>query len=208
MHHHQYLVETFLTQPHFSGWVQGVSEDKLLGTAGSLRENAKNFSVCTTLLAHADNWCQCNFQEFLNFHEIHRPANTLITMMTFRTPTPANCGIVEVDVEGVVYGFHEKVSNPPGNMANGAVYLIEPEVVRWVEERPEVSDFSTEVLPEFLGKIATWENASIHRDIGEVQSLLYAQNDPQPDTCWSGADEWMNNYKNNPVHDQLIFLMN
>ena len=77
-----------------------------------------------------------------------------------------------------------------------------------VVQRPEVGDFSTEVLPEFLGKIATWENASIHRDIGEVQSLLYAQQDPQPDPCWSGTDEWMNNYKNNPVHDQLIALMN
>jgi len=128
-------------------------------------------------------------------------------MMTFRTPTPANCGIVEVDGEGVVYGFHEKVSNPPGNIANGAVYLIEPEVVHWVKERPEVSDFSTEVLPEFLGKIATWENTSIHRDIGEVQSLVYAQLDPQPDPCWTGTDEWMKNYNNNPVHQQLTLLM-
>ena len=108
MHHHQCLVETFLTQPHFSGWVHGVSEDKLLGTAGSLRENGKYLSVCTTLLAHADNWCQCNFHDFLNFHQIHRPANTVITMMTFRTPTPTNCGIVEVDGEGLEFQLQDQ----------------------------------------------------------------------------------------------------
>ena len=203
LHHHHRLTEAFLTRPRFSGWVQGVLEDELLGTAGTLRENAKSFSFCTTLFAHADNWCQCDLYDFLNFHRYRRPADTLITMMTFRTPTPNMCGIVEVDSDGVVREFHEKVSEPPGNLANGAVYLIEPDVVRWVKERPEVHDFSTEVLPQFLCRIATWENVGIHRDVGAVQSLLDAQQDLQPVPCWPDTDEWMHNFRNNPVHEQL-----
>ena len=203
VHQHQRLVDTFLARSYFSDWVQGIQEIELLGTAGTLRENAKNLSTCTTLLAHADNWCQCDLDDFISFHRHHRPSRTLMTMMTFRTPTPATCGIVELDSDGVVRQFHEKVSNPPGNLANGAVYLLEPEVVRWVVDRPVVSDFSTEVLPEFLGRIATWENIGIHRDIGTVQSLLEAQEDPQPDCCWPDTDEWMYAYQNNPVHEQL-----
>lgn len=182
-------------------------EDELLGTAGTLRENAESFSSCTTLLAHADNWCQYDLDNFLDFHRHHRPSSTMITMMTFRTPTPATCGIVEVDNNGVVRGLHEKVSNPPGNLANGAVYLLEPDVVRWVSKRPQISDFSTGVLPEFLGRIATWENTSIHRDIGAIRSLLDAQNDPRYDPCWPDTDNWIREYQSNPVHDQLIAAM-
>ena len=44
--------------------------------------------------------------------------------MTFRSETPETCGIVELDAEGVVVGFHEKVANPPSNLANGAIYIL------------------------------------------------------------------------------------
>ena len=208
LHHQRHLVETFLRRPYFAGWIQGVVEDSLLGTAGTLRENADEFTACTTLLVHADNWVQCDFRNFLNFHQHHRPAKTVITMMTFQTSSPESCGIVELDENGVVYEIHEKVVNPPGILANGAVYLLEPEVVQWVKQRPQVVDFSTEVLPEFLGRIATWENIEIHRDIGTVQSLLSAQSDPQSDPpLWLNTDQWMVDYRLNPVHGQLIDLM-
>ena len=130
-----------------------------------------------------------------------------MTMMTFHTSTPETCGIVEVDSEGVVQRLHEKISNPPGNLANGAVYLLEPQVVRWVTERSQVSDFSTEVLPEFLGRVATWENLGIHRDVGAIASLLNAQKDPQHDPCWPDTDDWMSMYRDNPVHEQLFSAM-
>ena len=78
--------------------------------------------------------------------------------MVFCTDYPRLCGIVELNQDRVVVQLHEKVSNPPSNLANGAVYIVEPEVLSWINERPTVVDFSTEVLPEFLGKIAVWEN--------------------------------------------------
>ena len=66
-------------------------------------------------------------------------------MMTFDTDTPKTCGIVETDSEGVVFAIHEKSENPPGIKANGAVYLLEPEIIKWIEKKPETVDFSTEV---------------------------------------------------------------
>ena len=36
-------------------------------------------------------------------------------------------------------------------------------------------DFSTEVLPHFLGRINTFHNDDYHRDIGTMQSLLAAR---------------------------------
>jgi mannose-1-phosphate guanylyltransferase len=88
-------------------------------------------------------------------------------MMTFRTEAPDACGIVELDPEGVVMGFHEKVINPPGNLANGAVYILSPELIHTLATYPhKVSDFSTEVLPHLLGRIYTYETKEYLIDIG------------------------------------------
>ncbi|MGC8045248.1 sugar phosphate nucleotidyltransferase, partial [Salmonella enterica] len=79
-------------------------------------------------------------------------AHTALTMMLFETPDPRSCGIVELDANGVVQAFHEKVPEPPGRLANAAVYLLEPEVLDFLDSlgRPEI-DFSTEVIPHYLG---------------------------------------------------------
>jgi mannose-1-phosphate guanylyltransferase len=97
-------------------------------------------------------------------------------MMTFRTDQPSACGIVELDTDGVVRAFHEKVENPPGNLANGAVYVLGPEVVDYIASLgKEVIDFSTEVLPHYMGRINTFLNNIYHRDIGNLDSLALAQ---------------------------------
>ena len=207
LHHHSEIVQEFLNRPRFKDWVSSVYEETLLGTAGTLRANEDFFHDCTTLLVHADNWCQCDFDDFLNYHRKHRPEHCSITMMIFESPTPETCGIVETDNEGVVFAFHEKSDNPPGNMANGAVYLLEPVVLEWIEQNPSNSDFSTEVLPHFKGSIATWNNYGIHRDIGALPVLQLAQSDPQPTSCWPETDTWQKEFLSNPIHQQITKIL-
>jgi len=124
-------------------------------------------------------------------------------MMTFNSLTPHTCGIVEIDEQGVVISFHEKVLDPPGSLANGAVYLLEPEVLEWLGKYPKITDFSTEVLPHFVGRIATWQNTEIHRDIGQLSALRLAQLDPKPKSIWTEKDAWQDEFLKHPVH-QLI----
>lgn len=190
LHYHADQVERFLDRPRFSGWVDRVEETALLGTAGTIRANIDYFRGATMLLIHADNWCQCDLGRFVAYHQQSRPDHCLITMMTFDTDAPQTCGIVETDAQGVVIGFHEKVKNPPGNKANAAVYLLEPSVLLWLEAHPEISDFSTHVLPYYVGHIATWHNDRIHRDIGTLAALRLAQSDPKPTPQWPEVDEW------------------
>jgi len=202
-HCHADIVLDFIQRPSFVGWVKPSYEKKLLGTAGTLRANKDFFKDHTILLVHADNLCCCDFSEFLNFHQNERPPGTSMTMMTFETPAPSTCGIVEVDVDGIVYGFYEKVSNPPGNLANAAVYLLEPEVIDWIMKNPEISDFSTEVLPYFSGKIATWKNESVHRDIGTIEMLRVAQKDDCLLPIWP-KDSWDKIFLTNPIHELIL----
>jgi len=206
VHHHAEQMERFLDRPCYRGWVSTVHETRPLGTAGTLSANREFFGGGTTLLVHADNWCRCDLGEFLAFHRQRRPEGCPVTMMTFDTLTPETCGIVETDLAGVVIGFHEKVADPPGSHANGAVYLLEPEVLDWLVAHPAIRDFSTGVLPSFVGRIATWHNTGIHRDIGTPEMLALAQQDHSPDLLRVDNDDWSDWFRDHPIHRRVADL--
>ncbi len=192
-HYKANIVTEFLKRKQFKDWVINSFEENLLGTAGTVRAHKNFVGNNILMLVHADNWTHCNLMEFIEFHYNYRNKKCPITMMTFDSDKPQDCGIVEVDAEGVVVKFHEKKANPPGKKANAAIYLIEPEVIDWLVENPDKNDFSTEVLPYFMGKIATWHNPKIHRDIGTIDALVQAQSDSMPVGCYV-KDEWIDNY--------------
>jgi len=202
-HHKKVIMEDFLNREQFSRFVNYVYEPKFLGTGGTLLNNIDFFQDKTTLFIHADNWCHCDFQAFIDYHRYNRPHNTIMTMMTFKTLSPSSCGIVELDTKGVVQNFYEKVSNPPGNLANAAIYLLEPEVLDILQSLPNVCDFDVDVMPSLLGKIATWENTNIHRDIGTLESLLEAQKDLVPSLDSSDLDNWQRDFEKNSIHSKL-----
>jgi len=202
-HHHSDIVGNFLQRRQFKDWVQSVYEPKLLGTAATLRKNVDFFRKDTVLIVHADNWSCCDFSDFISYHYNRRPPETVITMMTFDCDVPTSCGIVELDKKGVVVAFHEKVKNPPSKLANAAVYIVEPEVIKWIEENLHVTDFSTEVLPQFIGKIATWKNNNIHRDIGTIEMLTKAQTDSCIPPPWDDLDLWQQNFVKHHIHKLL-----
>ena len=197
-HYLSEYVEEFIKQDKFKYWVNSVYEQDLLGTAATIRSNANFFKNDTLLLIHADNWTCCDFSDFLHYHHNKRPKDTVMTMMTFTCPNSSSCGIVELDNNGVVVELHEKVENPPGKLANAAVYLIEPEVVEWIVSSPKITDFSTEVIPKFIGRIATWENNEVHRDIGTIEELINAQKDSNNSSLVNVKKKnWQeNNYSN------------
>jgi mannose-1-phosphate guanylyltransferase len=199
-HYFSGYIEEFLRQSQFTGWVNSVYEDELLGTAGTIRNNINFCKKNTLLLAHADNWTCCDFSDFLYYHHNQRPKGTVMTMMTFTCPNPSTCGIVQLDCNGIVVEFYEKVKNPPSKLANAAVYLIEPEVIEWIAKHSKVTDFSTEVLPQFIGKIATWENQKNHRDIGTIEMLREAQIDECESLACDGNSPWQQDFLNNPIH--------
>ncbi len=182
-HHHAEAVTGFLAGSAYSAYSHTVEEQELLNTGGSLLANRDFFGRETMMLIHADNLSLCDYRAFVTAHE-KRPQGCLMTMMTFTTDSPRSCGIVEVDSRGVVVGFHEKQENPPGDLANGAVYILEPEVVDFMASLGHSKiDFSLEVLPHFLGRTATFHNDRYHRDIGTPESLCLAQTEAPSSPC-------------------------
>ena len=167
-------VEAFIEISPYRDQVTLVHEHELLGTAGTLVANLDFFMGGDGMLVHADNYCLADFRAFVQAHR-QRPAECVMTMMTFRTETPSSCGIVELDDNGVVVGFHEKVANPPGNLANGAVYILSAGLLKMLgKELRVVKDFSTEVLHRLVGQIYTYETLEPFMDVGTPESYVKA----------------------------------
>lgn len=167
-------VQAFVAASPYRDQVTLAHENELRGTAGTLIANLDFFEGQDGLLIHADNYCLADFDGFLQAHT-RRPSCCLMTMMTFRSETPASCGIVELDARRVVVGFHEKVANPPGNLANGAVYLLSAELLHTMAtDLRAASDFSTQVLQQLLGRIYAYETNAFFLDIGTLQSYALA----------------------------------
>ncbi len=169
-------VEAFVEGSPFRKKIKLVHERHLLGTAGTLIENLDFFQGEDGLLIHADNYCLTDFTAFERAH-MNRPLGCVMTMMTFRTDDPSSCGIVELDESGVVIGFHEKVEHPPGNLANGAVYILSAELMeKMASDLRYVKDFSTEVLHLFKGRIFSHEISGVFLDVGTPDNYEKANN--------------------------------
>lgn len=150
-------------------------EEELLGTGGTILANRQWFESKPFLLAHADNLTDFDVRGFIGNHNM-RPEGHVATMLAFRTDNPHSCGILELDDRNTVAAFHEKVANPPGNLANGAVYIFEPQVIEFVAGLGKITiDLSTEIIPCFLGRILCVETHGYHRDIGSLESLRVAE---------------------------------
>lgn len=170
-------VEEFINNSKYKHMVSLVYEKKLLNTGGTILRNKDYFFQGNEpfMIVHADNLCFCDFEAFIHSHKI-RNINTDLTMMLFKTDTPSSCGIVELDKNNIVQKFHEKISNPPSDLANAAVYICEMSIFDFLESlnKKEI-DFSLEVLPNYIGKINTFLNNIYLRDIGTIENYALAQ---------------------------------
>jgi len=175
-HYLHQKVEKYIETQYFRKFLlKTIFEKRLLGTAATLIQNKRFFSNSLGLLIHADNFTNIDLENLINAHK-NKPKDCILTMLTFSTKEPQKCGIVQLDNQGIMSAFYEKVTNPIGNIANGAVYLFEDEFLQWLTlNNPNAKDFSTEVIPKLVGKIFTYHTDSIYIDIGTLESLEEAR---------------------------------
>jgi len=177
-HHLAPQVNDVVQNGPFADWVTLSYEPELLGSTRTLLQHEHALSDEDFLVAHADNLSVIDWSSFAAAHN-HRPAKTVGTMMTFVTDDPHSCGIVETDSDGTLITMHEKVTHPPGNLANAAIYLFNPVVFEIFRNRltQPLSDISRDLIPLLHGRLTTFLNDIYHRDIGTLDSLNAARAD-------------------------------
>ena len=156
--------------------IEVTHEKNLLGTAKTLICNKEFFRNKVGILIHADNFYEGDLSDFLIAH-LSKPKKCLLTMLTFTTDIPKSCGVVEIDSDGIVTKFYEKVKNPPTNLANGAIYAFNNDFIDWIEKNASsAEDFSKDILPKLLGRIKTYKTDKFFVDIGTPKMLEKANN--------------------------------
>jgi mannose-1-phosphate guanylyltransferase len=168
-------VRAFIGASPWADRVDLVHEDRLLGTGGTIWANRAYFEGGPMFVAHADNLTDARLSRLIDMHA-GAGADILATMLAFRTETPQSCGILELDDSSHVFGFHEKVPDPPGNLANGAVYIFAPKVLdRIAAIGHRVVDLSTEIIPGLLPYVLAVEHPGFFMDIGTPEALEQAR---------------------------------
>lgn len=173
LHYKKELVTKHIYKNKYRKNIELSFENKLLGTARTLIKNYNFYKSSEVMLIHADNYCLEDLNNFLRAHK-KRPPNCLLTMMTFKTDNPKNCGILKLNNDGVVQKIFEKKKNAPGKIANGAVYILSRKFTLLLKNS-SYTDFSTEVLPKFLGKIYTYQTYQPFLDIGTIKNFKKSQ---------------------------------
>ena len=149
-------------------------EKELLGTAGTLIKNKSFFKDSTCLFLHADNYTNYDMNLLLEAHE-KRDKKCYITMLIFKSFEPEKCGVVELDSNNIVTCFHEKVINPPSDLASGAIFVFDYKFFNFLNLlKPRPKDFSKDVIPNLLGKIQSCYTSSVFIDIGTPENLKKA----------------------------------
>lgn len=173
-HYLSNIVFDHIEKSRYKNQIELIHENILLGTAGTLIKNIDFFEGGDGFLIHADNYCLDDLNLLIDAHK-KRPPNCLITILVFETETPSSCGIVEINSLGIVTSFFEKVNNPPGNLANGATYLLSKEAIEIIKnDFSDKSDFVTEILVHFVGKIFTYKTVKTFIDIGTPEAYFKA----------------------------------
>jgi len=168
-------VEKFISHHPLQEKITLSYEPKLLGTGRTVLAHSNFLKSAKSFIVHVDNFCQDSLHRFI-VADSARPIETLFSMLTFTTKTPENCGIVEVDSSGRLISFHEKQAKQPSNKANGAVYLVSPEFFDEIKKiKIEINDFSSDIIPNFIGKVFCYHTDGYFEDIGSERSLSQAR---------------------------------
>ena len=146
-------------------------EADLLGSAGTLVSNRGWVEDQEVVLAfNADNLTDFDLRLLV---DAHLAAGPVATLAVIHTEHPSQCGILEVDGDGVMTAFTEKPAEPTSDLANAGMYAFDPRLLDEIGAPPK--DIGFDVLPRLVGRARTLAVPGYFRDIGSPQALQQAE---------------------------------
>ncbi len=123
------IKEYFGNGSKFGVKIRYVEEKEELGTAGPLRL-IKDLVSEAFIMMNGDEYKEI---DFVDMFEFHKSQNVLATIGLITVSNPENYGVVEMRGSKIV-GFHEKPKNPPSNLVNAGIYVLEPDIISLIPE--------------------------------------------------------------------------
>jgi len=152
--------------------LQTVYEPKLLGSAGTIVENADwAEDTAEILIIYADNYPNMDLRDILDFHLNH---DKEITLGVFKSPIPEKCGIIEVGANGEPVSFVEKPEFPKSDLAAAGLYLFSSRVLGTIAEMQRHAgipyDLGFHVFPKLIREAAVYILKKPIIDIGTPEA--------------------------------------
>jgi len=174
-HHKADQIGDFIRIQHYASDVTLVHEERLLGTAGTLKANIHRLNDSDFFVLHGDNYFTDSLSSMVDVHT-KSEADIDLTMGTFFTSSPASTGTVILDSESRVTAFYEKDAQSPSRIANSAIFLMKPSVTEQVLNlTPDENDISRDLIPQFINRILAYPFSGEFIDIGTPESLQAAR---------------------------------
>ncbi|MDQ1700118.1 MAG: mannose-phosphate guanylyltransferase / phosphomannomutase [Frankiaceae bacterium] len=158
--------------------LQYATEQRPLGTAGSVKNAESALRDGTFLVVSGDALTDADLTEMVAFHRAH---GALVTVGLKAVPDPLEYGIVIRDADGRVNRFLEKPTwgQVFSDTVNTGIYVMEPEVLDEVADGEEV-DWSADVFPRLLARGAPLYGYAFDgywEDVGTLESYRQAHLD-------------------------------
>jgi len=154
--------------------VHVVVEDRLLGTAGGVRNALDQLDADRFFVLYGDVLLDADLDEM---RAMHRRSAAEATLAAYPSATVAGKGVLEIDGTGRVLRFAEKERVSGGGLVNAGLYLLESDFVARLAPRIEL-DFGHHVLPEAVdrgAKVFAYRLTRPVIDVGTPEGLAQAR---------------------------------
>lgn len=122
-----------------------LEENEPLGTAGPLKL-AKPFLNETFVMCNAD---ELKDVDLIDMYKFHKDTKAIATIALTTANQPKHYGVAKLQGNKILE-FIEKPDNPPSNLINAGLYIMEPEIIDYVA--PGKSMLEKNVFPKIAKK--------------------------------------------------------
>ena len=165
-------IENYFKENNFGKDIIVNDEPKPLGTGGAVKFAEKHLTGRFFVL-NSDIICSLNLNKMINFHE---KKNSVSTISLWPVENVTEFGVADIKENGKIVDFIEKPrqKDAPSNFINAGAYLLEPEVLDFIEKGCLIS-MEKEIFPQIIddnGRFFGFKFEGYWMDIGRISSYI------------------------------------
>ncbi|MBS3137461.1 nucleotidyltransferase family protein [Candidatus Woesearchaeota archaeon] len=145
-----------------------LEEDKPLGTGGPLKL-AKQYLTDTFVMCNADELKSIDLEEMYYFHKKN---NAVVTIALTTVKDPSAYGVARLEGSKILEFIEKpKKEDAPSNLINSGLYIMEPEVLKYLPENQETVSIEKDVFPRLAqaGKLYGYPFSGQWFDTGTLE---------------------------------------
>ena len=147
-------------------------EDSPLGTGGAIKQGARHVKTVQFLAMNGDCFCVIDYQKLLD-HHVSKKA--VATIAVTQVPDARDYGTIELDAQGRIEAFKEKLPIERSALINTGTYCLNKDVFSMVQT-PAKFSIENDFFPHLVGHgFASFEVPNKFIDIGTPERYQWAQ---------------------------------